>query len=67
MTESNSDTTTRREFFRRAARVGALAALAALTSLAVSRSGRRCPPGTLCGDCALATDCDRAPRRNPPP
>ncbi|MEI7836424.1 MAG: hypothetical protein WCK05_08425 [Planctomycetota bacterium] len=63
MTEPRPETTTRREFFRRAARVGALAALAALTSLAVSRSGRRCPPGTPCRDCALAIDCVGASRR----
>jgi hypothetical protein len=66
MTDTRDETTTRREFFRRAARAGALAALAALTSLAVSRSFRRCPPDTLCGDCALACDCAWAPRRTPP-
>ncbi|MCY2930798.1 MAG: hypothetical protein NTV86_15130 [Planctomycetota bacterium] len=67
MTEPREATTTRREFFRLAARAGALAALAALTSLAVSRSGRTCPPGVLCRDCALATGCADAPRRTPHP
>lgn len=61
------DRPTRREFFRLAARAGALAALAALTSLAVSRSGRTCPPGALCRDCALAAGCPDAPRRTPRP
>ena len=67
MSESNKDTTTRREFFRLAARAGVLAALAALTTLAALRSGRRCPPNTLCRDCALAADCDDAGRRAPTP